>query len=389
MTMIEKATSQKLMKNLNQQKVQNLIYSEDSICRVELAEKTGLTQQTVTNIVNRLLMDKTVVEGTPIPSRGGRKPIPLSINYANLYAIGIEVAVKHIRGVVINFRREILLETEERIDAYLDENHTLTCISGVIDHLLEQSDNKGQVRGIGLGIQGLVDASQGLVLLSEKLKWKNYKIVKKLEDLYPYPVYIENDVNILAILQNMDGLLALSENNITLKLDKGIGGAIVCNNLLYTGATHVAGEFGHYKAFYNEQAHPCHCGGRGCLTTMASIDGVQRVAGMPFEQIVKNMAADDPEMNKLMRTVGMAIAIALANIITFMNPDHILLSGKLVEEAGFMLLPLIKDEVRQRLPVHCQDVQILHLNQSPDNAGMAAGLVIKQMFAVPINTSYY
>jgi transcriptional regulator of PTS gene len=389
MFMFEKAISQKLMKNMNQQMVLNLIYSEGHISRVELAEKTGLTQQTVTNIINRLLLEKVVIEGTPSTSSGGRKPIPLSINNSNLFAIGVEVSVKYVRGVVIDFQREIKLEIEEQVAFFLDEKHTLACISHVIDRLLEEMHVKELVKGIGLSIQGLVDSRQGVVLLSEKLKWKNYKLLEKLEQLYPYPIYIENDVNILALLENMDGLLVSSENNITLKFDEGIGGAIVCNNLLYTGSTHVAGEFGHYKAFYNEQARPCHCGGKGCLTTMASVGGLQEITEMSLKQIVQKIAADDPEMKALMHSIGAAIAGALANIITFINPDHILLTGKLIEEAGDMLLPLIEVEVKQQLPIHCKNVRIVHLTKSPDHAENAAGLVIKQMFAAPLNTLSY
>ncbi|MCZ8511593.1 MarR family transcriptional regulator [Paenibacillus filicis] len=56
------------MKHMNQQKVLHLIYNAGSISRVELAYKTGLTQQTITNIVNRMLQEKVVIEGLPTTS---------------------------------------------------------------------------------------------------------------------------------------------------------------------------------------------------------------------------------------------------------------------------------------------------------------------------------
>ena len=59
-----KQTSHMLLKSINQQKVLFLIYSEGPISRVELAEKTGLSRQTVTNIVNRLLKEKIIVTGS-------------------------------------------------------------------------------------------------------------------------------------------------------------------------------------------------------------------------------------------------------------------------------------------------------------------------------------
>lgn len=59
-----------------------------------------------------------------------------------------------------------------------------------------------------------------------------------------FPVYVENDVNLLALNENMSGCLADSNHNITLMMDWGIGGAIVVDKQLVTGSSFVAGEFG-------------------------------------------------------------------------------------------------------------------------------------------------
>jgi transcriptional regulator of PTS gene len=387
--MFEKTTSQQLMKNMNQQKVLHLIYSVGAISRVELAETTGLTQQTVTNIVNRLLQDKIVVEGSPAASGGGRKPIPLSVNHINLYAIGVEVAVKKIRAVLHNFQRETIDEAEIQVDSFRDESHTLQCVREVIDRIVTKIGATEQVKGIGLSIQGLVDSKQGVVLYSEKLWWKQYSLREALDQVYPFPIYIENDVNIIALVENMDGLLIASDNNITCKLDEGIGGAVVCGKQLHKGSSHVAGEFGHYKAFRGRQARLCHCGGRGCLTTVASMGGMQNVTGLSFAEILTRLRNGDADMARFLATVGEAVASALANIVTFMNPDHVLLTGRIVEEAGVALVPIIEKQMMRNIPVHCRNVRIVYKDQSPDSAGMAAGLVIKQTFAAPVNTLSY
>jgi transcriptional regulator of PTS gene len=387
--MFEKTPSQQLMKNMNQQKVLHLIYSAGAISRVELADKTGLTQQTVTNIVNRLLQDKVVIEGTPVASGGGRKPIPLSVNHANLYAIGVEVAVKRIRAVLHNFQRETLDESEVLVDSFRDEAHTLQCVREAVDRIASKLGAKEQVKGIGLSIQGLVDSKQGTVLYSEKLRWMQFNLREALEQFYPFPIYIENDVNIMALVENMDGLLFASDNNITCKLDEGIGGAVVCGKQLHTGSSHVAGEFGHYKAFRGRQARPCHCGGRGCLTTVTSIGGMEEVTGLSFAEIVARLRSGDAEMTRYVASVGEAVAEALANIVTFMNPDHVLLTGRIVEEAGFAIVPIIEKQMMRNIPVHCRNVRLVYKDRSQGGADMAAGLVIKQMFAAPVNMLSY
>lgn len=97
-----KKSSHMLLKSINQQKVLFLIYSEGPISRVELSEKTGLSRQTVTNIVNRLLEEKIIVAGELIDleAGSGRKRVGLHINSGSFYAIGLELAGKYIRGKV-------------------------------------------------------------------------------------------------------------------------------------------------------------------------------------------------------------------------------------------------------------------------------------------------
>ena len=385
----DKTPSQQLMKNMNQQKVLHLIYSAGSITRVELAEKTGLTQQTITNIVNRLLLDKIVVEGEPTVSSGGRKPIPLMINNANLYAIGVEVTIKHVRGVLINFQREVLEETELRIDVFRDETHTLQCITETIERLLAKLGSAQQIKGVGISVQGLVDAKQGVVLYAEKMKWRQFNLRERLERHFPFPVHVENDVNLLAIVENMDGLLEASVNNITCKLDEGIGGAVVCNKQLYAGSDHIAGEIGHYKAFHGRKARPCHCGSRGCLTTVASIGGMEEVTGLPFSRLMANVRAGDAKAIRFVKMAGEAIAGTLTNLVTFMNPDHLLLTGKIVDEAGVILVPIIREHLQKNGLFHCRSVRVVQKDRTPDGAVMAARLVIKQMFAAPVSTLSY
>src|SRR5690606_28158607 len=100
---MQKVSSQQGLKFINQQKVLNLIYNESPISRVEIAERTSLTQQSVTNIVNRLMEEDLVREGESMSGNKGRKPIPLAIQADKMYAIGIEVAVKYISGKLIDF----------------------------------------------------------------------------------------------------------------------------------------------------------------------------------------------------------------------------------------------------------------------------------------------
>src|SRR5690625_3921947 len=131
-----------------------IIFTEGPISRVELAEKTGLTQQTITNIVKRLLSEELVLEQSPFANAGGRKPIPLVINGQNMYGIGIEIAIKYIRGSLMNFQDEQIADIVVEVPKYKTPEHPMDYIYDVIDKLLDRIPQSGSLKGIGCSIQG-------------------------------------------------------------------------------------------------------------------------------------------------------------------------------------------------------------------------------------------
>jgi len=383
---MERVHSQQILKSINQQKILQLIFTEGPISRVELAKKTRLTQQTVTNIVNRLLEEEIVLEGMPIPGKGGRKPVPLRVNNSSLYAIGIEVAVKYVRGKVLNFKNEELGVKELRDFVFHDEDEFLDCIRRVIDDLMRYVPEAERLKGIGISIQGLVDSKEGVLLSASWLKkLRPVRIKKRFEAMYPVPVYVENDVNLLALIEMLEGRLTESRNSITLKLDYGIGGALVINRQLYGGSTHVSGEFGHYKAFRGDYSYRCHCGSYGCLTTLSSESGLRNNAKLTLEEFSMRLRSGDADANRLFNEIQDAVGLALSNVVTFLNPDHVLLSGKIVSMLGDLLVPSIERRLFSTIPELCRSLRLLHVPE-PDEAALAAALVKHHFFQVPLES---
>ncbi|MDF2651819.1 MAG: hypothetical protein K0Q73_7624 [Paenibacillus sp.] len=382
----ERTTSNKLLKSINQQKVLRLIYTEGPISRVELAEKTGLTQQTITNIVNRLSEEDLLLQTEPVSGNSGRKPVPLVVKTHHMYAIGIELATPFIRGALIDFQNNKLHELSVQVTAYEHAEHTLQYVFQVVDALLVHVPEANSLKGIGFSIQGLVDSRQGVVVYSPGLGWINFPLKERLQSRYDLPVYLENDVNLLASVENLRGALADSDNNVTLKFDYGIGGALVLNKQLCTGSTYVAGEFGHYKGFAAEDTPVCHCGARGCLTTLASISGLQQNAGYSPERLLESLDSHDLQATALFQKIEQAIGIAVANIITFINPDRVLFTGALIDILGDRLFPLLESRIRATIPASCRSVKLLRLAQTPDESSSAGRLVVNHFFDVPLES---
>jgi len=380
-----KNTSHMLMKSLNQQKVLHLIHTEEAISRVELAQKTGLSQQTVTNIVNRLLEEELVLEGkhVPLEAGSGRKRVALSVNSGSHYAIGLEIAGKYSKGSVYNFRNERLAAVERKVEKYKDADSMLQLLHEIIDELLLHIPDLSKTKGIGVSVQGLVDSKEGILLRVPGIGFLQYPLKSLLEEKYDMPVYLDNDVNLLAVHENMHGRLSSSMNNITLKFDYGIGGAILADKRLISGSTFVAGEFGHYKAFTEADAYQCLCGSKGCLTTLLSMSGLKLHTGYTLEQFIESLQAGEKQALALHKKMVDAMSLGICNLVTILNPDCILLTGRMFAALGEETIMILREKIASNVPLTSRDVTLLQMEALQDETLLAANLVIKHVFEIP------
>ena len=171
----------------------------------------------------------------------------------------------------------------------------------------------------------------------------------------------------------------------TVKFDYGVGGAIVTNKQLNHGAGFTAGELGHYKAFKGEEALRCHCGNFGCLTTLASISGLARNAGYRLDEFKPLVQGGDAKAVQLFNRVVEAMADLLSDVITFVNPDHVLLTGKWLDAMKDLALPLLKEKLVQSVPSFSRNFELLLLPETPNESVSAAGLVLNRFFEVPLH----
>ncbi|MFS0882132.1 ROK family protein [Metabacillus niabensis] len=381
---MQKVSSQQGLKYINEQKVLSTIYHQGPISRVEIAEKTSLTQQSVTNIVNRLMDSQLVREGKPLAGAKGRNPIPLTIPLEKLCAIGLEVAVKYVSGKLMDFRGLSLAETRIDVKRFEQSEETLECIKNVIKALMKHITNSFFLKGIGISAHALVDSENGIIIKSPGLSMNRYPLVERLKEEFDYPIYVENDVNLLALIENYKGRLVHSKNNIVLKIDYGIGGSITFNKQLFVGSTHVAGEFGHIKSFFGEELFSCSCGAKGCLTTLASELGLIQNKGLTLEEFVLALKRDDEEAITLLNQIIHAFGVALSNVVTFTNPDQILLTGRVVEKLGDRIVSPIYDFVKESVPESCRNVTISYMKEPLEEPSLAVDLVINKFFNVPL-----
>src|SRR6185503_7707281 len=106
-------------------------------------------------------------------------------------------------------------------------------------------------------------------------EWNAYSIRDDLRSEYSAPVFVDNDVNVMALgeLWRMQRGL---QNFLVIKVGTGIGCGIVCHGEVYRGTDGAAGDAGHICVDY--EGPRCHCGNVGCVEAMAAASAFARMA---------------------------------------------------------------------------------------------------------------
>jgi predicted NBD/HSP70 family sugar kinase len=245
------------------------IQASVGISRVEIAERTGLTAQTVSVIVRRLIEQGIVQERGSRPSAGGKPRKTLYINPSAAYAVGIHFDPLVVSIVVVDMMGQALAHSRQEISPGLDPEALAAQAAQTALTLLADLDiPRERLLGVGAACPGPIDQTQGLAILPRRDRWTEVPIKRLLEQHIGVDVIIDNDANAAAIGERWFGQGRDTSDFVLLYMGTGIGGGMFLSNRIYRGASLNAGEFGHIVV--EPHGTPCYCGNRGCLEAMCS-----------------------------------------------------------------------------------------------------------------------
>lgn len=338
-----KLTSPDIMKRQNMKKILRIIYSEESIYRKRIAQMTNLSSQTVTNIVKELMENGIVKEERIKKGSAGRNPMALTINYRDFYVIGVEITVNTITAVLTDLKGELIKRNDCNI---VESEDALKLLKDMLADLWIMVKDPCRIKGLSISIEGVVNDKTGMVTQISTKAWKGIKLKEELEYL-GIPVLLKNDVNVLADIENFR--VGMKENFIVVKVDQGIGSSIVIDGHVMHSANNVAGEFGHITVDTSENRKICGCGKSGCLTTIASIGAIEDDFNIDYEEIKSRIANEDKTILERLKKICYSIALPLANAITLLDLDKVILTGRLVIDHKDLILTYLQDMIKVNL----------------------------------------
>ncbi len=261
--------------------------------------------------------------------------------------------------------------------------------------MAEKTVEKEQVVGVGLGAPGPIDAA-GTVYGAVNLGWGTFSISDTLSGLLEgMAVKAGNDANVAALGEMWKGGGQGCRNMVAVTLGTGVGGGIIVNGSMLTGAIGAGGEIGHIHMEDNE-TEPCGCGNTGCLEEYASATGVVRLAKRalqacdepsvlrekPLERISAKTVFDavkegDALAIKIAGQFGEYLGKGLAMIAGVTNPEMFVIGGG-VSKAGEVLFDYIRPHFERTVFKGCRNAKFA-LATLGNDAGIygAAKLVLE------------
>lgn len=275
------------------------------------------------------------------------------------------------------------------------DNEGTAILPDVAKSILKKMEEKGiseaDLAGIGIGVPGAVDDEGTLIGGAVNIGWKPFNIPKELNAYINVPVKAANDANVAAFGEMWQGGGKGYSNMVAVTLGTGVGGGIIVNGNIVTGATGAAGEIGHIHMEDNE-TEECGCKNKGCLEQYASATGIVRLARrrlaeddvpsvlregeLSAKAVFDAVKAGDQVAIEIAERFGRYLGKGLALVGNVVNPEVFVIGGG-VSKAGEILLSFVMPELQKYAFPPCRGVK-LALAKLGNDAGIygAAGLIL-------------
>jgi len=389
----------KLIQELNRSIILKTIRHYGPISRSEIAKRNKISPTTVTAAVRRLLQQGLVREDSVGTSSGGRKPILVRFSPESRFIVGVAITNSSIKIAEMDLEAKVHkqkifpirnLTGELAIDYFLKS----------IGQFLEEYSDLTKCIGISIISPGIIDVDKGIIYENTKLKLKNIPLKEMVKKRFKLKTWLENDANAIALAEKQFGAYKKFKNLVYITIGDGVGAGIIVNGSIFRGSCGGTGEFGHTSIDRN--GINCDCGNRGCLENYVSWPVIYSKASSSIAQGKHTMMLelakgdidritpsifryalkkDDQLAKEIMEDTAAYLATGIVNLVNLLNPDIIILGGKVAYDNHFLLSWVKKLVFKQALAISTNKLEICPTSLGEDFRVIAAATIpIQEIF---------
>ncbi|MFP5475797.1 MAG: ROK family transcriptional regulator [Gammaproteobacteria bacterium] len=359
-----------------------------------MADRLGFSRSRANALIAGLIEQGLLAEAGPRASTGGRRPEQLQLHAELGVLLAVDIGATSLDVAVMQPDLTVLARHAEAIDVREGPGVVLARVRQRLRELLQARGIAARrVLGIGMGVPGPVNFEAGQLVNPPLMPgWDSFSIRDYLREDYAAPVFVDNDVNLMALGELWRLQRGLS-NFLVIKVGTGIGCGIVCHGEVYRGAAGSAGDVGHICV--DQQGPRCHCGNVGCVEAMAAGPAIVRMAQAAAERgespalaaVLRTQGrieaidvghasrAGDVAANAIIQRAGSLIGQMLASVVNFFNPSHVFIGGG-ITQIGPLFLAAVRQSVYQRsLALSTRHLEIQYTPLGIDAGVTGAGVL--------------
>jgi glucokinase-like ROK family protein len=273
----------------------------------------------------------------------------------------------------------VLLARRETWDIARGPEATLAHVGAGFDDMLEEVGRQTPVWGATIGVPGPVDFASGEPVSPPIMPgWDGFDIRGWVTRRYDVPVWVDNDVNLMAMGELVHGTARGVPNALYVKAGTGIGAGIVAGGQIQRGATGSAGDIGHI-AVTDDPTVICRCGQTGCLEAVAggwalaqAARGGAEAGRSPWlaaaltdhgeilaHDIAQGARNGDPLCVEMIARAGRVVGESLATLVNILNPSVVTIGGTIADSGNLFLAAVRETVYRRCLPLATRDLSVV------------------------------
>lgn len=255
------------MRNEYQLLILKELFNTHKKSRVDLSKDLKINKTSISSSVTSLIEEGLVREISvgEASSKGGRRPIELTLNYEHSYFMAIDLSRDYISYCICNMNFEIKSYNMKKIK--ITDKNVIDNIKDIIkrtesDYIIS-GENK--LKGITIAIHGIVRNNK--IIFTPNYNIDQVDLLDELEKEFPDICFnLINESNAAALCEYY---ITQIDNLVTINVGSGLGAGIIIDGDLHKGNRGYGGEIGHMIIM--PDGKECHCGNKGCFEQYCSI----------------------------------------------------------------------------------------------------------------------
>lgn len=351
--------------------------------RPEIARRTSLGKALVTERVRALRSWGILAEQGQLASSGGRPAHRLEFAADLGYVVAVEIGITHLVVSTANLSGRLATSVRRQIEMSLGPEAVMAVVASLMTTIVDEQElnSAGPLCGIGVGVAGPVEHATGRTVYPPvHPDWHDQPIRDQLEKRFDVPVWVDNEVNLMALAEYRQGAARGHDNALIFKLGSWVGAGLISNGKLHRGAQGCAGSLASTAGgeAISKAAAELVEGGASQPLAQAIDDGAE----LSVQLVTECAERGDVACRELLDTAAQDIGKLMAVVVDFFNPSIVVVAGGLAHNADALLAGIRQHLYGSALALATRDLQVVRsrLDEAAGSVG-AALMTLDRIFA--------